>query len=346
MKIPSTPPVPAGKVSRSRTSNDIGIDSHVVSGESGEVSMADIKPKIDQVLNQLQSIIVGKNHSLRLALCCLLARGHLLIEDLPGVGKTTLARALARSLGLDMRRIQFTSDLLPADILGGNIFDKDSQSLVFHPGPIFGQVVLADEINRATPKTQSALLEAMEEVQATIDGQTYTLPQPFFVIATQNPHHLVGTYPLPESQLDRFLMRIELGFPDRDAERLMLSGPDRRDLIHQIPSAFTTQEIIFIQEEILKVHVSEPILDYILDILEQSRRNTTGSHGLSPRGGMALQRAAQAWAYMEGRSNVLPEDVQAVGPSVMAHRLKPSWDGSTHAGAAIADQFLKNIPVR
>ncbi len=308
--------------------------------------MMDIKPKIEQALKQLQRVIVGKDRSLRLAVCCLLARGHLLIEDLPGVGKTTLARALARSLGLDMHRIQFTSDLLPADILGGSIYDRESQSLVFHPGPIFGHIVLADEINRATPKTQSALLESMEEWQATIDGQTYPLPQPFFVIATQNPHHLVGTYPLPESQLDRFLMRIELGFPDREAERKMLSGPDRRDLVDQIPSAFTTQEIVALQETILNIHVSEPLLNYVLDILEESRRNTNGNHGLSPRGGMALQRAAQAWALMEGREMVLPEDVQAVGPSVMAHRLKTSWDGSTHSGAAIADQFLKNIPLR
>ena len=305
-----------------------------------------MKSRIDEVLNQLGKVIVGKEHALRLAVCCLLARGHLLIEDLPGVGKTTLARALAKSLGLDMRRIQFTSDLLPADILGSSIFDRNSQKFVFHAGPLFGQLILADEINRATPKTQSALLEAMEEGQATIDGQTHSLPQPFFVIATQNPNHLVGTYPLPESQLDRFLIRIELGFPDRQSERQMLSGPDRRDMVHHLSPVLSAAEMVQLQEAVLKVHVAEPILDYLLDILEKSRTSLQGLPGLSPRAGMALQRAAQAWAFMTGREMVVPEDIQAVVPHVIAHRIRSGWDASAAtSGTAFAEQLLRSVPV-
>ncbi len=304
-----------------------------------------MKDQINQVLQLLDTIIVGKERSLRLAVCCLLARGHLLIEDIPGVGKTTLARALARALGLEMRRIQFTSDLLPADILGSSIFDRESQKFTFHPGPIFSQVILADEINRATPKTQSALLEAMEEEQATIDGQTYPFPRPFFVIATQNPHHLAGTYPLPESQLDRFLMRIELGFPDRASERTMLSGPNRRDMIDQMSVQFSAADMVAMQDAVLKVHVADPLLDYLLNLLEQSRRRSRGGFGLSPRAGMSLQRAAQAWALMEGRDMVIPEDVQAIAPGVMGHRLKSSSDESATSGAAFAEQLLKTVPV-
>jgi MoxR-like ATPase len=305
-----------------------------------------MKDKLDQALTQLDGIVVGKSHVLRLALCCLLARGHLLIEDIPGVGKTTLARALSKSLGLDLRRIQFTSDLLPGDILGNSIFDRDTQKFVFHPGPIFSQIILADEINRATPKTQSALLEAMEEEQVSVDGQTHPLPNPFFVIATQNPHHLIGTYPLPESQLDRFLMRLELGFPDRDAEREMLSGPDRRHLIQEMAAFFSPQELSELQKAASKTYVSQPILDYLLDILAQTRRNPREGSGLSPRAGLALQRAAQAWAFMAGRDMVIPEDIQAVGKSVMAHRLGASWDGSSPSGNIIADQILKSVPVK
>ncbi len=301
--------------------------------------------QLDQVVEQLDTIIVGKDRTLRMAMCCLLARGHLLIEDIPGVGKTTMARALARALGLEMRRVQFTSDLLPADILGSSIFDLATQKFVFHAGPIFSQVVLADEINRATPKTQSALLEAMEEEQATIDGQTYKLPQPFFVIAPQNPHHLTGTYPLPESQLDRFLMAIDIGFPDRESERKMLAGPNRRDMIDQMTVMLSTDDMLALQESVLKIHVAEPLLDYLLNLLEQSRRESRNGYGLSPRAGMALQRAAQAWALMEGREMVIPEDVQAVAPSVMGHRLRSSLDGSAIYGAAFAERLLKTVPV-
>jgi len=282
-----------------------------------------MRDDIDRVLRTLDGIILGKTEALRLALCCLLARGHLLIEDLPGVGKTTLANALARCLGLDMRRIQFTSDLLPADIVGNAIFDRERNGFSFHPGPIFAQVVLADEINRASPKTQSALLEAMEERQVTVDGTTHPLPTPFFVIATQNPHQ-VGTFPLPDSQLDRFLMRIELGFPDRRAERAMLAGPDRRGLVEALKPALSSVQLAALQAAVERVHVSDALRDYLLDLIERTRADHRGGPGLSPRAGLGLQRAAQAWALMDSRALVLPEDVQAVAAAVMAHRLAPA----------------------
>lgn len=266
---------------------------------------------------------------MRLAVACLLARGHLLIEDVPGVGKTTLSHALARSLGLPFRRLQFTSDLLPADVLGNSIFDRETGRFVFHPGPIFAPVVLIDEVNRATPKTQSALLEAMEEHQVSADGVSHPLPRPFFVLATQNPRQQVGTFPLPESQLDRFLMRIELGFPDRAGEREMLVGQDRRELLADLPGALSPAQLMDLQAETRRVHVSPALLDYLQDLLAASRQLHPA--GLSPRAGLAMLHAAQAWARLAGRDLVLPEDVQAVAVPVMAHRLEIV--GGAHAAA-------------
>jgi MoxR-like ATPase len=298
------------------------------------------------VLGRLGSILLGKERELRLAFCCLLARGHLLIEDIPGVGKTTMAHALARIFGLDFRRVQFTSDLLPADVLGNAIFDPNTREFVFHPGPIFAQMVLADEVNRATPKAQSALLEAMEEGQTTIDGQTYLLPVPFFVIATQNPQRHIGTYPLPESQLDRFLMRIELGFPGRLAEKEMLAGQDRRDLIRELQPMIEIDQLLGWQKKVREVHVADTMRDYVLDILEKSRQLDGLGTGLSPRAGLALQRCGQAWAFADGREMVMPEDIQAVAPSVMAHRLGSSASGTEHSGLALTEQIIRAVPVR
>ena len=255
--------------------------------------------RIAQLASQLGDVIVGKEETIRLAVICLLAQGHLLIEDIPGVGKTTLSQAMARSLGLQFRRIQFTSDLLPADIIGNSIFDREHGRFVFHPGPIFAPVVLIDEVNRATPKTQSALLEAMEEYQVTSDGVSRPLPKPFFVIATQNPRQQIGTFPLPESQLDRFLMRLELGFPNRASEREMLTGQNRRDLLAVLPEVMSGDELSTIQAAVLEVHVAPALLDYLQDLLEESRRQH--ATGLSPRAGLGLLHAAQAAALMQGR---------------------------------------------
>jgi MoxR-like ATPase len=279
----------------------------------------DVRKQIDAFTDQICKVIVGKTEAVKLAVACLLARGHLLIEDIPGVGKTTLSQALARSLALGFQRIQFTSDLLPADILGNSIFDREEQCFVFHRGPLFSQVVLIDEVNRATAKTQSALLEAMEEHHISVDGVTYELPQPFFVVATQNPQHQVGTFPLPESQLDRFLMRIELGVPDRASERTMLLGMDRREMLKELKPVFMPQILLEIQEIVREVHTSAALLDYLQDLLDASRQRH--STGLSPRAGLALKHASQAWAFMSGRDMVLPEDIQAVARAVMAHRL-------------------------
>ncbi|HUB67194.1 MAG TPA: MoxR family ATPase [Candidatus Methylacidiphilales bacterium] len=300
---------------------------------------------IDDVLAQLDEILLGKDKVVRLAFCCLLARGHLLIEDIPGVGKTTLAHALAKILGLEFRRVQFTSDLLPADVLGNAIFDPASRQFVFHPGPIFTQMLLADEVNRATPKAQSALLEAMEEGQVTIDGETHALPLPFFVIATQNPQHQIGTYPLPESQLDRFLMRLELGFPGRLAEREMLAGQDRRDLIRRLQPLVPATQLFTWQDQVKALHVSDAVRDYVLDLLERSRQ-FDGAAGLSPRAGLALQRCAQAWAFASGRNMVMPEDVQAVAPSVMAHRLSSGSGVLEDSGLALTEKIIRSVPVR
>jgi MoxR-like ATPase len=283
---------------------------------------------VARIIDAAGQIILGKEAQIRMALACLLARGHLLIEDIPGVGKTTLAHVLARSLGLHFQRIQFTSDMLPADILGVSIYERDSGSFKFHPGPIFSQVILADEVNRATPKTQSALLEAMEEHQVTTEGETRKLPEPFFVIATQNPSEQVGTFPLPESQLDRFLMRIELGYPDRAAERALLSGTDRRELLAALGPCMTPAELVALQAEAQQVHAAPALLDYVQALVEHTRRAPHFSAGLSPRAALALLHAARAWALIEGRDKVIPEDVQAVLPGVAGHRLRPAHEAA------------------
>lgn len=290
--------------------------------------------RLTALTNALSGIILGKEKTVRLAVTCLLARGHLLFEDQPGVGKTLLSQALAQSLGLQFRRVQFTSDLLPADILGASIYDRDAGSFTFHPGPVFTQVLLADEINRATPKTQSALLEAMEEGKVTCDGTPHALPVPFFVIATQNPSTQIGTFMLPESQLDRFLMRLALGIPDRAAERIMLQGQDRRELLRNLPPVMSWSELAHMQQLARLVHVSDPLLDYLQDLLTASR---SAGHGMSPRAGLALLAASRAWALMDGRAMVLPEDVQAVGLPVMSHRLAGGMDE--------AERLLDEVPV-
>jgi MoxR-like ATPase len=298
---------------------------------------------IARVIQAASSIILGKEQQVRLALACLLARGHLLIEDLPGVGKTTLAHVLARSLGLQFQRIQFTSDMLPADIIGVSVYERESGVFKFHPGPIFAQVILADEVNRATPKTQSALLEAMEEHQVTAEGETRKLPTPFFVIATQNPSEQVGTFPLPESQLDRFTMRIELGYPDRDAERALLAGTDRRDLLASLEPCMTGAELEALQGAVQRVHVSPALLDYVQAIVEHTRRSSDYVAGLSPRAALALVHSARAWALVEGRDKVLPEDVQAILPGVAAHRLRPAHDSSRRVDGGA--QLLAAVPI-
>jgi MoxR-like ATPase len=296
---------------------------------------------LDTVISRIGQIVLGKERQARLSLACLLARGHLLIEDLPGVGKTTLAHVLARVLGLQFQRIQFTADLLPADILGVSIYQTDTKNFVFHPGPVFSQLVLADEINRATPKTQSALLEAMEERQVTADGVTHKLPQPFFVIATQNPHHLIGTFPLPESQLDRFLMRIEMGYPDRAAERALLKGRDRRELVESLQPVISADKLAAMQQLAARVHVADPLLDYVQNLLDATRRAGEFAEGLSPRAGLSLVAAARAWALLSGRDMVLPEDVQAVAPSVIGHRLRPAASGRT----VNITRLLESVPI-
>jgi len=273
------------------------------------------------LLQTANTIISGKEEQLKLAIACLLAKGHLLIEDLPGMGKTTLAHLLAKLFGLDYSRIQFTSDMLPADIIGISIFDKNTAEFRFHPGPVFCQLVLADEINRATAKTQSALLEAMEEKQITMDGETYTLEEPFFVIATQNPQTQTGTFPLPESQLDRFLMRIVLGYPGREIERGILSGADRRELLQTIKPVFSIEQLLKMQKQVREIHISSALLDYVQDILQFSRHSQHFLTGLSPRAGLALLHAAQAWAFIHNREMVIPDDIKAVLPSIILHRL-------------------------
>ncbi len=287
-----------------------------------ESMTSDWHARLEEAVAAVSSIILGKDTEIRLALACLLAHGHLLIEDIPGVGKTMLAHALARSLDLEYRRVQFTSDLLPADVLGASIFDRNSGQFHFHPGPVFTQVVLADEINRAPPKTQSALLEAMEEEQVTLEGETRALAQPFFVIATQNPREQAGTFALPESQLDRFLMRISLGYPDADAERALLAGADRRALAKELAPVSSPAEVMALQSRVAAVHASGAILDYIQGLLAASRGGDRFVGGLSPRAGGALLRAARAWALLAGRDYVLPEDVQTVLGPVVDHRLQ------------------------
>ncbi|MFZ9150989.1 MAG: AAA family ATPase [Burkholderiales bacterium] len=301
---------------------------------------------INAITDQINSIILGKNRQIRLAIACLLARGHLLIEDVPGVGKTTLAHAIATCLGLKFQRIQFTSDLLPADILGVSVYNRDSGRFVFHPGPVFTNVVLADEVNRATPRAQSALLEAMEENQVTTEGETRPLPQPFFVIATQNPSHQIGTFPLPESQLDRFLMRLELGYPDAQAERALLNGIDRRALLADLKPHIGPDNLLHMQNEVQQVHAAPALLDYLQVLLNHTRQSPDFAHGLSPRAGLALLQGARAWAYTDGRKMVLPEDLQAVLPAVVAHRLAAAGTNSSQAsGAQLAEQLLQQVAI-
>ena len=320
--------------------------SLITSSSETLATHADYQAQLKAVLDAANGIILGKDRAIRLALACVLARGHLLIEDLPGVGKTTLAHVIARLLGLNFQRVQFTSDMLPADIIGVSVFDRDSASFRFHPGPIFTQVVLADEINRATPKTQSALLEAMEERQVTTEGETRCLPEPFFVIATQNPSHQIGTFPLPESQLDRFLLRIELGYPDPAAERELLAGADRRTLLDELPAALSASQLIELQNAARKVHAAPALIDYVQALAAYTRAAPDWQAGLSPRAALALLSVSRAWALLDGRDHVLPEDVQAVLPGVIGHRLKPSDDGSKKVGADMtAARLIEAVPL-
>lgn len=299
---------------------------------------------VAEVIAAANRIILGKDAQVRLALACLLARGHLLIEDRPGVGKTTLAQTLARLLGLQFSRIQFTSDMLPADVIGISIYDRERNAFRFLPGAVFSQVLLADEINRATPKTQSALLEAMEERQVTVDGETRPLPEPFFVIATQNPSTQIGTFPLPESQLDRFLLRVELGYPDRAAERALLESGGRRDALPALAACLAPEQIVPLQQAAGGVHVAPALLDYVQALVEATRTSPRFVHGLSPRAALALLAVARAWAFLAGRRMVMPEDVQAVLPSVACHRLQLA-DGNGHAGAEDIAGLIRSIPV-
>ncbi len=300
---------------------------------------------IQPVLQAIAAIILGKEAQLKLTVACILARGHLLIEDLPGVGKTTLAHALARVLGLDFQRVQFTADLLPADILGASVFNRDKGGFEFHPGPVFSQVILADEINRATPKAQSALLEAMEEQQVTVEGTTRRLPEPFFVIATQNPAHPVGTFPLPESQLDRFLMRIRLGYPDAAAERALLAGEERRAMIAALKPVLDAKGLLALQQAVRAIHVAPALLDYVQALLAHTRRASEFAFGMSPRAGLALLNAARAWAFLDGRHAVLPEDVQTVFPSVAGHRLVLAAGDGRSDGEDAARRVIASVAI-
>lgn len=302
--------------------------------------------KIHQAARQIGEVLVGKDLQIRQALACLLAGGHLLIEDVPGVGKTTLAHALALSLGLQWKRQQFTSDLLPADVAGMSVYDRGSASFIFHPGPLFTQVLLADEINRATPKTQSGLLEAMEERQVTLDGVTHALPQPFFVIATQNCAHQLGTFPLPESQLDRFLMCVTLGYPDPAAERALLLGADRRAMLQALPAVMSGEELLQAQAGLRAIHVSPAVVDYVLALVHATRAPDAFADGLSPRAALALLQAARAWAALEGRDHVTPDDVQAVLLPVCTHRLHAAHGvpGASDSRSLLR-QLLLTIPV-
>ncbi|MEY4979145.1 MAG: hypothetical protein RLZZ352_1415 [Pseudomonadota bacterium] len=284
------------------------------------------KTPLQQLLDQLNTVIVGKPQQVNDAVACLLAGGHLLIEDVPGVGKTTLAHALSRSFGLAFSRVQFTADLMPSDLVGVSIYERGREAFEFHPGPVFAQVLLADEINRASPKTQSALLEAMEEKQVTVEGATRPLPQPFFVIATQNPLDQLGTYALPESQLDRFHMRLSLGYPDRVAERALLRGNDRRELLAQLPAVLSPADLAGLQQAVAAVHSAEPVLDYLQDLIAATRSGRWFAQGLSPRAGLAVLRAAKAQAFMQGRDYVAPDDIAAILPQTVAHRMVPSSD--------------------
>ena len=300
-----------------------------------------LRPELTPVLATASGIVVGNPRVLRLSLACLLAGGHLLIEDVPGVGKTTLAHVLAALFGLSFQRIQFTSDLLPADVLGVSIYDRETGSFRFHPGPVFSQVLLADEINRATPKAQSALLEAMEERQVTSDGKTRPLPEPFFVIATQNPQYQIGTFPLPESQLDRFLMRLTIGYPDHASERALLRGEDPRRRIERLTPVMDAEQLAALQGRVAEVHVSDALLDYVQALIQYSRASGLFDQGLSPRAGLALMRAARAWAFLHARDMVVPEDVQQVLGAVVHHRLILRES----AGAEPGEVLREGVPI-
>ena len=308
-------------------------------------SAVDTRDQVHAAIAVAGRVVVGKSNEIRLALTCLLARGHLLIEDQPGVGKTTLAHVLAKLLGLGFQRVQFTSDLLPADVTGVYVYNREHGDFAFHPGPIFTNVVLADEINRATPRAQSALLEAMEEQQVTIENHTHALPQPFFVIATQNPVEQVGTFPLPESQLDRFLMCLSLGYPDRAAERSLLIGEDRRRILAGLDAVLDAESLQALQAQVEQIHVSEPLLDYVQDLIAYSRQSSAFVTGLSPRAGLALIRAARAWALTDGRTHVLPDDIQAVLPAVTGHRLRSTVDQRAREPGFITESLLNAVPI-
>ena len=300
--------------------------------------------RIQLLLSQLNTVIVGKSQQVSDCVACLLAGGHLLIEDVPGVGKTTLAHALARSFGLQFSRVQFTADLMPSDLVGVSIYERGREDFVFHPGPVFAQVLLADEINRASPKTQSALLEAMEEKQVTVEGETRALPEPFFVIATQNPHDQLGTYALPESQLDRFHMRLSIGYPDRAAERELLRGQDRRDMLDHLKPALTPADLSSLQRTVSQVHTADPVLEYLQDIVGATRSGRWFAQGLSPRAALAVVRSAKAQAYLSGRDYVAPDDIAAILPQTVAHRLTPVRD----AGRGPVEQvraMLEAVPL-
>lgn len=294
-------------------------------------------------IKQLNTLILGKKKTIQLAICCILARGHLLLEDVPGVGKTTLAQGMASVLGLDYQRVQFTNDMLPADLLGVNIFEPQTNKFQFHAGPVFHHFLLADEINRASPKLQSALLEAMEERQVTVDGKTYQLPKPFLVVATQNPNEQLGTFPLPESQLDRFMMRLSLDYPVPQAEKLLYLQGDRRAYISQLQAALNPEKLTQLQQTVRKIKVSEPIAEYVLALIEATRAQGLFALGLSPRSGLAVLSAAKAWAFLNGRDYLLPEDVKAVFESVASHRLHPLQSGQSVS--FVINRVLQNVPV-
>jgi MoxR-like ATPase len=301
--------------------------------------------KLDSAVTAIGSVLIGKEQEVRIALACLLARGHLLIEDLPGMGKTTLANAMARVLGLDFKRIQFTSDLLPADIVGVSVYEKSDSAFHFHPGPVFCQLLLADEINRTTPKTQSALLEAMAEGQVTVEGQTRRLPDPFFVVATQNPIQHSGTFPLPESQLDRFLMRISLGYPDLASEKRILTGGDPRSRLGELAPLLSIAELRSLQDEVNRVGAAEPVVDYLQRLIQFTRTSGVFEYGLSPRAGLAVLQSAKAISLLDGRNFVIPEDLQSVFPAVADHRLQGAGRGRDSGSRVLIDKVLDAVDV-
>ena len=312
--------------------------------DTTDTSFAAIRADLDQAIGAIETIILGKSQQVRLSVCCLVARGHCLIEDLPGVGKTTLSQSISHVFGLNFNRIQLTSDLLPADILGVSIFDPEKQVFKFHPGPVFSNFLLADEINRATPKTQSALLEAMEEKQITVEGETHRLDEPFFVIGTQNPLDQSGTFPLPESQLDRFMMKIQLGYPNEEAERALLSGGSPRELMHRLQPVISVDRFLEIQAAVEDVHCSDALLRYVQKLLHATRNPGLFVYGLSPRAGLSVIRAGRAWALMEGRNHVEPGDIQAVFGAIADHRLTPSEQHS-RPSLELVDELIEQVPI-